>query len=87
MTRKLACTLPDGSIGTRRTDRAYTYCLVAFVPNPSPYCKLKDPGWMVLSWHGSLTLAEKAMLHEAHGGPALTGYYQDLRILPVDRGA
>jgi len=85
---KLTCTLPDGTVGSRRSFRFYTHCLVGWTAGEAePWRSATGPRWAVLSWHGSFPLAAKAkdavLASQAKYGST---YWQDLRVLPVNEG-
>lgn len=67
----LRVTLPDGSMGSRRTARGYTHVVV---------CSRRDGGWRVLCWCGRLGLAEKAAQARRR-----LGLSEEVRVVYVDR--
>lgn len=83
---KLTVTFPDGTKGTRQTDRVYTH---VFVTKGGP-----ENVWGAYSWHGNIDRALAAMTaflgREATAtyqrGPGERWYYEagSARVLPVD---
>lgn len=62
------CTLPDGTVATRKTDRQYVAAIAV----------LNENGWGVIQWAGSEKLA-----NQYHKNHAKNGSWKAVRVLPV----